>query len=72
MKKICVLGLGYIGLPTACMLANNGYRVVGIDVNDEVVDKLNSGSPHIDEPELEDIFKKAFNHKKPHRVGKRF
>lgn len=60
MKTVCVLGLGYIGLPTACMLANNGYRVSGIDVNDEVIDKLNSGNPHIDEPELEGIFKKAF------------
>ncbi|MDD3437319.1 MAG: hypothetical protein PHC64_09240, partial [Candidatus Gastranaerophilales bacterium] len=33
MKKICVIGLGYIGLPTASMLAVNGFEVAGIDIN---------------------------------------
>jgi len=56
MKNICVIGLGYIGLPTACMLASNGYNVLGIDINEEIVTKLNSGKVHIEEPELEEVF----------------
>jgi len=61
MEKICVIGLGYIGLPTASILANNGYDVLGIDINDKVIDKLKNGSPHIEEPELRGIFISAIN-----------
>ncbi|MCL5073717.1 MAG: nucleotide sugar dehydrogenase [Actinobacteria bacterium] len=64
MKKVCVLGMGYIGMPTACMLANNGYSVLGIDINNEIVEKLSNGKVHIDEPDLEEIFLKAFDNKK--------
>ncbi len=64
MKKICILGMGYIGMPTACMLANNGYSVLGIDVNNEIIEKLSNGKVHIDEPDLEEIFLKAFDNKK--------
>jgi len=56
MEKIFVIGLGYIGLPTASMLANNGYDVLGIDINDKVIEKLKNGRPHIEEPDLKDIF----------------
>jgi len=59
-----VIGLGYIGLPTASMLANNGYDVLGVDVNEEVIKKLSSGDVHIEEPDLEGIFLNAFNSKK--------
>ncbi len=61
MKNICVIGLGYIGLPTACVLASNGYNVLGIDINEEIVTKLNSGKVHIEEPELEEVFLNVFN-----------
>lgn len=61
MKKICVIGLGYIGLPTASILANNGYDVLGIDINDKVIEKLKNGSPHIEEPDLKGIFISAIN-----------
>ncbi len=61
MEKICVIGLGYIGLPTASILANNGYDVLGIDINDKVIDKLKNGSPHIEEPDLKGIFISAIN-----------
>lgn len=64
MKNICILGLGYIGLPTASILANNGYNVLGIDINDKIISKLNSGKVHIEELELEEIFLNAFNNKK--------
>lgn len=58
--KICVLGLGYIGLPTALLFAQK-YEVIGVDVNKEVVDKLNNGEIPFDEPGLNDLFEKTKN-----------
>lgn len=58
-NDICVVGLGYIGLPTAALLANNGYRVLGVDVGPEIVDTINSGGIHIVEPELDAYVAKA-------------
>jgi UDP-N-acetyl-D-mannosaminuronic acid dehydrogenase len=57
MKKICVVGLGYIGLPTAAMFALSGHQVVGVDVNQKVVEKLNRGEVHIEEPGLDKVVK---------------
>ena len=51
--SVCVIGLGYIGLPTASVLASRGVRVVGVDVKKSVVDKINRGEIYIVEPELE-------------------
>jgi len=45
--KICVLGLGYIGLPTACMFATHGVKVTGVDTNQKIVDGLRNGELHI-------------------------
>lgn len=56
-KKVSVIGLGYIGLPTAAVLANNGYKVVGIDLNLNVVEVINQGKIHIVEPELDHLVK---------------
>ncbi|MBD3842973.1 MAG: UDP-N-acetyl-D-mannosamine dehydrogenase, partial [Campylobacterales bacterium] len=42
-RKICVIGLGYIGLPTSALLANRGYDVHGVDVVQSVVDIINQG-----------------------------
>ncbi len=52
-KKICVIGLGYIGLPTAALISNLGYEVVGVDINQSTVDTVNSGNVHIVEPDLD-------------------
>lgn len=52
-KKICVVGLGYIGLPTAALLANRGYAIHGVDINKHAVDTINQGKIHIVEPELD-------------------
>jgi UDP-N-acetyl-D-mannosaminuronic acid dehydrogenase len=52
--KICVVGLGYIGLPTAITFAQNNVNVVGVDKKQDVVDKLNSGEIHIEEPGLQE------------------
>ena len=59
MKKICVLGLGYIGLPTAAMFATQGFQVIGVDVNDRIVDVLSNGEVHIDEPGLKTLVQAA-------------
>lgn len=58
MKEICVIGLGYIGLPTCSILAAKGYSVLGVDVAKDVVDTINSGKIHIAEPDL-DLFVRA-------------
>jgi len=57
-KSVCVIGLGYIGLPTAALLANREYDVLGVDIVESVVDTINKGNIHIVEPEL-DIYVRA-------------
>jgi UDP-N-acetyl-D-mannosaminuronic acid dehydrogenase len=60
-KKVCVIGLGYIGLPTAALLANRNYDVHGVDVVQDVVDTINRGEIHIVEPELDTFVRAAIN-----------
>jgi len=52
--QVVMMGLGYIGLPTAALIAKNGTKVIGVDINQEVVDIINSGKVHIVEPQLEE------------------
>ncbi len=54
-EHVCVIGLGYIGLPTAVVLAQAGKRVTGVDVNPSTVDTINSGRAHIIEPDLDGL-----------------
>lgn len=56
---IAVIGLGYIGLPTAIMFANAGFKVVGYEIREDVVKKVNSGNSHIIEPEIEEMLRRA-------------
>lgn len=58
-KKICVIGLGYIGLPTASTFATHGLKVHGVDVNPQVIESLSRGEVHIHEPGLHDVVEKA-------------
>ena len=58
-QRICVMGLGYIGLPTASLLATKGFSVHGVDVRAEVVDTINRGDIHIVEPELDVLVRSA-------------
>lgn len=59
MQKVCIIGLGYIGLPTAAVFARSGYKVVGVDVNKQVVDLLNKGEVIIEETGLPEVVKEA-------------
>lgn len=56
---ICVLGLGYIGLPTASIFATKGKKVLGVDVTPKVVETVNDGRIHIEEPDLDVLVKAA-------------
>lgn len=58
-KLISVVGLGYIGLPTAALLASQGYTVVGTDINQHAVDTINQGNIHIVEPDLNAFVRSA-------------
>ena len=61
MRKICVIGLGYIGLPTASLLANRGYQIHGVDVVQSRVDRINNGDIEIVEPDLDIFIKSAID-----------
>ena len=62
--KVVMMGLGYIGLPTAGLIASKGIKVQGIDVNQSVIDTINEGKVHIVEPALysliKDVVEKGF------------
>ena len=57
MKSICVIGIGYVGLPTAAMFASKGHKVIGYDLNEKAVNALNKGEIIIEEPGLGDLVK---------------
>lgn len=57
--KVCVVGLGYIGLPTALMLAAHGVDVTGVDYNRKVVESLNAGKVTFEEKGLDELFRQA-------------
>ncbi len=61
IKKICVIGLGYIGLPTASTFASNGIDVVGMDVNQEIINQLKQRNVHIFEPGLRELVEKVID-----------
>jgi len=60
-NKVCVVGLGYIGLPTASILATKGYQVLGVDIAERTVEMINKGKIHIVEPDLDILVKSAVN-----------
>ena len=58
-NRVCVLGLGYVGLPMAAIMATRGIEVIGVDVNPHVVAKINEGGIHIVEPGLDIVVRGA-------------
>ncbi len=61
MMKLCTIGLGYIGLPTSIMFAKHDVQVVGVDVKKEVIDSLNHGKIHIEEPGLQEALEEVIS-----------
>ena len=59
IPEVVTLGLGYIGLPTSALIASHGTNVLGVDINQNVVDTINKGKIHIVEPDLDKIVSKA-------------
>lgn len=57
--KACFIGLGYIGLPTAIVVASEGIDVIGVDINPSIVEKTNRGELHILEPGLDDMLREV-------------
>ena len=57
--EVVIIGLGYIGLPTSALIASNGTHVLGVDINQKVVDTINDGKIHIVEPDLDKIVSKS-------------
>lgn len=64
--KICIIGQGYIGLPTATLFAMNGCDVVGVDINENIVANLNKGKIHVEEPGISEIIKESIDKKLYH------
>jgi UDP-N-acetyl-D-mannosaminuronic acid dehydrogenase len=60
MKRICVLGLGHIGLPTATLVAQSGYQVIGVDTDEGIVTMLNYGDSHLQQAGLDVLLKDFF------------
>jgi UDP-N-acetyl-D-mannosaminuronic acid dehydrogenase len=58
-QTVTMMGLGYIGLPTAAVIASRGIEVVGVDVKEEIVNKIASGHIHIYEPDLDGLVQKV-------------
>jgi UDP-N-acetyl-D-mannosaminuronic acid dehydrogenase len=59
IRTVCVVGLGYIGLPTAATFASRGVEVIGVDINPRVVDAVNAGQPYFSEPDLDMLLRAA-------------
>lgn len=59
--KVCFMGLGYIGLPTAIIAAKHGIEIVGVDINPQVVEMTNQGKLHIIEPGMEELLQEVVN-----------
>ena len=62
-KKVCVMGLGYVGLTFAVTLADIGFEVFGVEVKDDILKKLVNGIPHFFEPGLQGTLKKVLKTK---------
>src|SRR6266403_3176154 len=59
IRTVCVVGLGYIGLPTAATLASRGVEVIGVDINPQVVKAVNACQPYFTEPDLDMLLRAA-------------
>lgn len=68
-EKVAVVGLGYVGLPTAAILASHGVQVIGVDVDARAVDTINQGRAHIVEPALDAVLQAVVSSGKLHATA---
>ena len=61
--KICIIGLGYIGLPTALIINDKNYQVVGVDTNSNLIENLKKNRIHLDEKGIKDYFSSSVKKK---------
>lgn len=61
--KVCIIGQGYIGLPTAALFSKNHCKVVGVDISEKIINNLNKGIVHIEEPGIGNLIKNAVEKK---------
>jgi len=61
LKSVTVVGLGYVGLPSAALIANAGYQVHGVDLNKDLVSELQNGVCRLDETEVQEVVQKALS-----------
>ena len=64
MKKVAVIGLGYIGLPTSVFIASKGFSVLGVDINQSIVENFNNGIVKFFEPGLDFLLKEGLHNKR--------
>ena len=64
MSNCCIIGLGYIGLPTAALIAMSNQNVIGVDINQNILEMIRNGHVHFYEPGLLEILKKVISNKK--------
>ena len=64
--KLCIIGLGQVGLPTALSFASSGFSVTGVDINEELVSKINNGIPPFEEENLQEFIKNNQTNKRFH------
>src|ERR1700748_1026402 len=69
IKAVCVVGLAYIGLPTAATLASRGIDVVGVDIDPRVVEAVNAGQTCFSEPDLDMLLRAATTLRKLRAMG---
>ena len=56
-SKIVVIGTGYVGLPLAIMLAYSGYEVIGVDIEENIIDAINKDVLHVAEEDIKRVFR---------------
>jgi len=62
--NICVVGLGYVGLPTAVNFADKGFNVIGVDKNKEIVDMISVGECHLKDLNIDERLRKVVKNKR--------
>ena len=60
---VCVIGIGYIGLPLSCLISDNGHKVIGVDIDKKLIEETNKGNTKINEFEVKNLLIKSLKNK---------